>query len=87
MAEDERKQLLGKIDSLESIVKMLELKTKNSHDHGTDTTAFERIPHCRVVLTFPFIWFSSFIVNIFYLSYSLFDNFSYNFVTSHSYPF
>ncbi|XP_076227459.1 JNK-interacting protein syd isoform X3 [Nomia melanderi] len=32
-AEDERKELLLKIDSLESIVRMLELKTKNSHDH------------------------------------------------------
>nr|XP_033322752.1 JNK-interacting protein 3 isoform X7 [Megalopta genalis] len=32
-AEDERKDLLLKIDSLESIVRMLELKTKNSHDH------------------------------------------------------
>ncbi|KAK0094146.1 hypothetical protein PV326_011729 [Microctonus aethiopoides] len=35
VAEDERKELLSKIDSLESILKMLELKTKNSHDHGT----------------------------------------------------
>ncbi|XP_043511193.1 JNK-interacting protein 3 isoform X4 [Frieseomelitta varia] len=35
VAEDERKELLSKIDSLESIVRMLELKTKNSHDHGT----------------------------------------------------
>ncbi|XP_015431067.1 PREDICTED: JNK-interacting protein 3 isoform X2 [Dufourea novaeangliae] len=35
-AEDERKELLSKIDSLESIVRMLELKTKNSHDHGTN---------------------------------------------------
>ncbi|XP_076227457.1 JNK-interacting protein syd isoform X2 [Nomia melanderi] len=35
-AEDERKELLLKIDSLESIVRMLELKTKNSHDHGTN---------------------------------------------------
>ncbi|XP_057342047.1 JNK-interacting protein 3 isoform X8 [Microplitis mediator] len=33
VAEDERKELLSKIDSLESILKMLELKTKNSHDH------------------------------------------------------
>ncbi|XP_016905870.2 JNK-interacting protein 3 isoform X10 [Apis cerana] len=33
VAEDERKELLSKIDSLESIVRMLELKTKNSHDH------------------------------------------------------
>ncbi|XP_061932208.1 JNK-interacting protein 3 isoform X5 [Apis cerana] len=36
VAEDERKELLSKIDSLESIVRMLELKTKNSHDHGTN---------------------------------------------------
>ncbi|XP_053976020.1 C-Jun-amino-terminal kinase-interacting protein 4 isoform X4 [Hylaeus volcanicus] len=35
-AEDERKELLAKIDSLESIARMLELKTKNSHDHGTN---------------------------------------------------
>lgn len=33
IAEDERKELLSKIDSLESIARMLELKTKNSHDH------------------------------------------------------
>ncbi|XP_011877297.1 PREDICTED: JNK-interacting protein 3 isoform X2 [Vollenhovia emeryi] len=33
ISEDERKELLSKIDSLESIVRMLELKTKNSHDH------------------------------------------------------
>ncbi|KAK2575563.1 hypothetical protein KPH14_011279 [Odynerus spinipes] len=32
-AEDERKELSSKIDSLESIVRMLELKTKNSQDH------------------------------------------------------
>lgn len=36
ITEDERKELLSKIDSLESIVRMLELKTKNSHDHGTN---------------------------------------------------
>ncbi|XP_046413580.1 JNK-interacting protein 3 isoform X2 [Neodiprion fabricii] len=36
VAEDERKELLSKIDSLESIVRMLELKTKNSQDHGTN---------------------------------------------------
>ncbi|XP_035718913.1 JNK-interacting protein 3-like isoform X2 [Vespa mandarinia] len=35
VAEDERKELLSRIDSLESIVRMLELKTKNSQDHGT----------------------------------------------------
>ncbi|XP_023290320.1 JNK-interacting protein 3 isoform X2 [Orussus abietinus] len=33
VAEDERKELLSKIDSLESVLRMLELKTKNSHDH------------------------------------------------------
>ncbi|XP_011338590.1 JNK-interacting protein 3 isoform X2 [Ooceraea biroi] len=33
VSEDERKELMSKIDSLESIVRMLELKTKNSHDH------------------------------------------------------
>lgn len=32
--EDERKELDGKIESLESIVRMLELKSKNSSDHG-----------------------------------------------------
>uniref|UniRef100_A0A1B6HEN2 RH1 domain-containing protein n=1 Tax=Homalodisca liturata TaxID=320908 RepID=A0A1B6HEN2_9HEMI len=31
--EDERKDLIGKIESLESIVRMLELKAKNSSDH------------------------------------------------------
>ncbi|XP_054274802.1 JNK-interacting protein 3-like isoform X4 [Macrosteles quadrilineatus] len=31
--EDERKDLTGKIESLESIVRMLELKAKNSSDH------------------------------------------------------
>ncbi|XP_039287674.1 C-Jun-amino-terminal kinase-interacting protein 4 isoform X5 [Nilaparvata lugens] len=31
--EDERKELTGKIESLESIVRMLELKAKNSSDH------------------------------------------------------
>ncbi|XP_015184566.1 PREDICTED: C-Jun-amino-terminal kinase-interacting protein 4 isoform X2 [Polistes dominula] len=33
VAEDERKELLSKIDSLESIVRMLEKKAKNSQDH------------------------------------------------------
>ncbi|XP_011305142.1 JNK-interacting protein 3 isoform X3 [Fopius arisanus] len=33
VAEDERKQLLSKMDNLESILRMLELKSKNSHDH------------------------------------------------------
>jgi hypothetical protein len=32
--EDERKDLGSKIESLESIVRMLELKAKNSSDHG-----------------------------------------------------
>lgn len=32
--EDERKDLTEKIESLESIVRMLELKAKNSSDHG-----------------------------------------------------
>ena len=32
--EDERKDLSEKIESLESIVRMLELKAKNSSDHG-----------------------------------------------------
>ncbi|XP_066599053.1 JNK-interacting protein 3 isoform X2 [Prorops nasuta] len=36
VAEAERKALLSKIDSLESIVRKLELKTKNSQDHGTN---------------------------------------------------
>lgn len=35
--EDERKDLTGKIESLESIVRMLELKAKNSSDHGSKT--------------------------------------------------
>ncbi|XP_048515745.1 JNK-interacting protein 3 isoform X2 [Athalia rosae] len=46
VAEDERKELLSKIDSLESIVRMLELKTKNSHDHGTkDNVISSPFPH------------------------------------------
>lgn len=35
--EDERKDLHSKIESLESIVRMLELKSKNSSDHGNLT--------------------------------------------------
>ncbi|XP_014295245.1 JNK-interacting protein 3 isoform X5 [Microplitis demolitor] len=46
VAEDERKELLSKIDSLESILKMLELKTKNSHDHGTiENSTSSYCPH------------------------------------------
>ncbi|XP_016843465.1 JNK-interacting protein 3 isoform X2 [Nasonia vitripennis] len=47
-AEDERKELVSKIDSLESIVRMLELKTKNSHDHGTNVnvnSSQRKTPH------------------------------------------
>lgn len=36
--EDERKDLNGKIESLESIVRMFELKAKNSSDHGRSNT-------------------------------------------------
>lgn len=32
--EDEKKDYQSKIDSLESIVRMLELKAKNASDHG-----------------------------------------------------
>lgn len=56
-AEDERKELVSKIDSLESIVRMLELKTKNSHDHGTIVnvnSSQRKTPHSRVVY-FEFI--------------------------------
>lgn len=35
---------MSKIDSLESIVRMLELKTKNSHDHGTNTIGISSLP-------------------------------------------
>ncbi|XP_015120362.1 JNK-interacting protein 3 isoform X3 [Diachasma alloeum] len=45
VAEDERKELLSKIDSLESILRMLELKTKNSHDHGTNDNDTSSCPH------------------------------------------
>ncbi|XP_051171638.1 JNK-interacting protein 3 isoform X2 [Leptopilina boulardi] len=45
VAEDERKELLSKIDSLESIVRMLELKTKNSNDHGTASSTFTPPPY------------------------------------------
>lgn len=44
ISEDERKELLSKIDSLESIVRMLELKTKNSHDHGTNAIGVSSLP-------------------------------------------
>ncbi|XP_072762488.1 C-Jun-amino-terminal kinase-interacting protein 4 isoform X5 [Anoplolepis gracilipes] len=44
ISEDERKELLSKIDSLESIVRMLELKTKNSHDHGTNAIGASSLP-------------------------------------------
>lgn len=44
ISEDERKELLSKIDSLESIVRMLELKTKNSHDHGTNAIDVSSLP-------------------------------------------
>lgn len=44
VSEDERKELLSKIDSLESIVRMLELKTKNSHDHGTNAIGPSSLP-------------------------------------------
>ena len=62
MAEDERKELLGKIDSLESILRMLELKTKNSHDHGTNatdtsTSSPHRTPSYSRVDYFPFFFF------------------------------
>lgn len=64
-AEDERKELVSKIDSLESIVRMLELKTKNSHDHGTnvtDTSSHRNTPYSRVdyfefVLCLVFIFY------------------------------
>jgi c-Jun-amino-terminal kinase-interacting protein 4 len=32
--EDEKKDYQSKIESLESIVRMLELKSKNASDHG-----------------------------------------------------
>ena len=32
--EEERKNLQAKVESLESIVRMLELKAKNATDHG-----------------------------------------------------
>lgn len=35
---------MSKIDSLESIVRMLELKTKNSHDHGTNAIGVSSLP-------------------------------------------
>lgn len=44
VSEGERKELLSKIDSLESIVRMLELKTKNSHDHGTNANDASSLP-------------------------------------------
>lgn len=34
MIDDERKDMSDKIESLQSVVRTLELKTKNSHDHS-----------------------------------------------------
>lgn len=68
--EDERKELVSKIDSLESIVRMLELKTKNSHDHGTNAndpfSSQRNIPYSRVdYFEFVFVYFfSSFLSSI-----------------------
>nr|CAD7260769.1 unnamed protein product [Timema shepardi] len=45
-AEDERKDLIGKIESLESIVRMLELKGKNSCDHGNVLSYYLYSFHC-----------------------------------------
>jgi hypothetical protein len=50
--EDERKELHGKIESLESIVRMLELKSKNSSDHGIIPVAVHIVSvltHCGQV--------------------------------------
>lgn len=64
VSEDERKELLSKIDSLESIVRMLELKTKNSHDHGTDVNGTSSLP--------IYSSFYSGVDYFFYLYYALF---------------
>lgn len=40
LVEDERKDLSSKIESLESLVRMLELKAKNSTDHGKSDRNF-----------------------------------------------
>jgi len=34
MIDDERKDMNGKIESLQSIVRTFELKAKNAHDHS-----------------------------------------------------
>lgn len=71
MAEDERKELLSKIDSLESILRMLELKTKNSHDHGTNENAITSSPqrthsYSRVSYFFIFILCSKYALFLYF---------------------
>ena len=41
--DGEKKNLQEKIESLESIVRMLELKAKNSNDHGKVTEKIESL--------------------------------------------
>jgi len=48
--EDEKKELQGKIESLESIVRMLELKGKNASDHGK-MSLFE-LPSPKIYVAF-----------------------------------
>lgn len=38
--EEEQKLLQSKVDSLESIMRMFELKIKNSNDHGRDRNQY-----------------------------------------------
>ena len=67
-AEDERKELVSKIDSLESIVRMLELKTKNSHDHGInekDTSSQRKTLSSRVVYFEFILYFISLFIGLF----------------------
>lgn len=40
MTEEEHKGLQAKVESLESIVRMLELKAKNATDHGMNFSKF-----------------------------------------------
>ncbi|CAB0034512.1 unnamed protein product [Trichogramma brassicae] len=42
-AEDERKEMGSKIETLESLVRMMELKAKNAHDHGTIETVMSSL--------------------------------------------
>ena len=50
--EEDRKQTDEKVESLESIVRMLELKTKNSSDHSMYHISFVKLRRGHCMLEF-----------------------------------